>query len=95
MTGQYPGTRVSSFFWRFAVSDMLVQGRLPEHIRTDVESWAGCIAGALEENEYRRHLTDAGFEDIEIEVTRVHERPELEGQIEGRLVSAFVRARRP
>jgi SAM-dependent methyltransferase len=80
---------------RFAVSDMVVQGVLPEDVRRDVESWAGCISGALEEGEYRRLLTAAGFQDVELEVTRVHDRPELAGRFDGKLVSAFVRAKKP
>ena len=46
---------------RFAVSDVVSQGELPADLRTDMEAWVGCIAGALEENEYRRLLGDAGF----------------------------------
>jgi len=91
---------------RFAVSDVVVQGRLPEALRRDMEAWAGCVAGALEEGEYRRHLEEAGFEEVEVQVTRVHDEAELaeatgcaagippEG-FEGRVVSAFVRARKP
>jgi arsenite methyltransferase len=96
---------------RFAVSDVVVQGRLPEQVRTDMESWAGCIAGALEEGEYRALLADAGFDEVEVEVTRVYD-PEQLGEPggssccgtgglaagdlgDGRLVSAFVRARKP
>ena len=80
---------------RFAVSDMVVQGSLPDDLRRNVESWAGCVAGALEEQEYRRLLADAGFEDAEVQVTRVHDRPELAGRFDGQLVSAFVRAVKP
>lgn len=80
---------------RFAVSDMVVQGSMPDDVRRDVESWAGCVAGALEETEYRAHLSDAGFVDVDLEVVRVHERPELDGRIDGRLISAFVRATKP
>jgi SAM-dependent methyltransferase len=80
---------------RFAVSDMVVEGVMPADVRRDVEAWAGCISGALESNEYRRLLAAAGFADVEIEVTRVHDRPELAGRFDGRLVSAFVRARKP
>jgi len=80
---------------RFAVSDMVVEGVMPADVRRDVEAWAGCISGALESKEYRRLLAAAGFVDVEIEVTRVHERPELAGRFDGRLVSAFVRARKP
>jgi arsenite methyltransferase len=80
---------------RLAVSDMVVQGEFPQDVRRDVESWAGCISGALEEAEYRRLLAGAGFVDVELEVTRVHDRPELAGRFDGKLVSAFVRARKP
>jgi len=80
---------------RFAVSDMVVEGVMPADVRRDVEAWAGCISGALEDREYRRLLAAAGFAGVEIEVTRVHDRPELAGRFDGRLVSAFVRARKP
>jgi ubiquinone/menaquinone biosynthesis C-methylase UbiE len=62
---------------RFAVSDVVLQGEFPPELKKDVESWAGCVAGALEEGEYRRLLADAGFRGIEIEVTRVHDPAEL------------------
>src|SRR5438876_2789827 len=55
---------------RFAVSDIVFQGHLPQALRQDMESWAGCIAGALEEEAYRDLLRDAGFANIEVEVTR-------------------------
>ncbi len=55
---------------RFAVSDIVVQGKLPPILRRSMESWAGCVAGALEEATYRSLLQEAGFIDIEIEVTR-------------------------
>src|SRR6266567_2752169 len=55
---------------RFAVSDIVFQGHLPQALRTDMESWAGCIAGALEEETYRELLHAAGFSDIEVELTR-------------------------
>jgi len=95
---------------RFAVSDVVVQGALPAAVRADLEAWAGCVAGALEEGDYRRLLGEAGFTEIDVEVTRVHDAHELaEGatgacgaatlaDLEaagGRLVSAFVRARKP
>lgn len=95
---------------RFAVSDVVVQGALPDDLRRDMEAWVGCVAGALEEREYRRLLADAGLEDIDVEVTRVYDMPQLaevKGQdwdrsaeerfsaSGGRLVSAFVRARKP
>jgi len=95
---------------RFAVSDVVVQGELPEDVRQDMEAWVGCVAGALEEGEYRRLLAEAGFEDVDIEVTRVYDYSQLAETARGgwddaagerfaasggRLVSAFVRARRP
>ena len=95
---------------RFAVSDIVVQGELPPALRANMESWAGCIAGALQEDTYRTLLQDAGFEDIDIEVTRRYnvdemvataastlqaELPSERSDADGQLVSAFVRARKP
>ena len=96
---------------RFAVSDIVVQGILPPALRQDMESWAGCIAGALEEEEYRSLLHAAGFVDIDIEVTRRYSLdevtasgasasvatlpPEEQREINGQFISAFVRARKP
>jgi ubiquinone/menaquinone biosynthesis C-methylase UbiE len=57
---------------RFAVSDIVVQGKLPPEVRRSMEAWAGCVAGALEEQEYRRMLAEAGFEQVGVEVTRVY-----------------------
>ena len=57
---------------RFAVSDVVVQGTLPTAIRVSMDAWAGCLGGALEEREYRSFLADAGFVDIDVEVTRVY-----------------------
>src|SRR5579859_5297800 len=80
---------------RLAVSDVVVQGEIPADVRDNMELWAGCIAGALEETTYRQLLVDAGFRDVEIEVTRVYDTlPTLPADA-GRLVSAFVRATRP
>lgn len=62
---------------RFAVSDVVAQGEIPEDLRRDMEAWAGCIAGALEEQEYRRLLGDAGFTNIDVEVTRVYDPQDL------------------
>ena len=62
---------------RFAVSDVVAQGALPDDLRRDMEAWVGCVAGALEEQEYRRLLTDAGFGDVDVEVTRVYDPREL------------------
>jgi SAM-dependent methyltransferase len=62
---------------RFAVSDVVAQGALPDDLRADMEAWVGCVAGALEESEYHRLLTEAGFGDVEVEVTRVYDPKEL------------------
>jgi ubiquinone/menaquinone biosynthesis C-methylase UbiE len=56
---------------RFAVSDVVVQGTLPDSVRGSMEARAGCLAGALEEREYRAYLLAAGFERVDVEVTRV------------------------
>lgn len=91
---------------RFAISDVVVRGEMPVEIRRSMELWVGCIAGALEEYEYRDKLYGAGFEAVEIEPTRVYKvdeaaefltaaglDPERVGpQIDGKLMSAFVRA---
>src|SRR5690242_2993926 len=74
---------------RFAVSDVVVRGELPAAIRRDMELWVGCVAGALEEGAYRRLLADAGFEQVAVEPTRIYE------IADGRVMSAFVRARKP
>jgi arsenite methyltransferase len=94
---------------RFAVSDVVTRGAIPEQIRRDVLLWAGCIAGALDENDYRAKLAAAGFEAIGIEPTRIFEiadaREYLTGkgidvdaiapQVESKFMSAFVRATKP
>jgi len=94
---------------RFAVSDVVVRGEVPADIRKSMELWVGCIAGALEENEYQEKLRRAGFESIDVETTRVYRveearefleaaglNPELVGpQIDGKFISAFVRAAKP
>lgn len=93
---------------RFAVSDIVVRGEVPEAARRSVELWVGCVAGALEEEEYRAKLAAAGFTDVDVEVTRVYNVEEarefLKGgnvdweavapQIDGKFISAFVRARK-
>lgn len=94
---------------RFAVSDVVVKGDVPAEIRRSMELWVGCVAGALEEGEFIRLLQDVGFEETSIEPTRIYQledaRAFLEGagldvdsvapQVEGRFMSAFVRARKP
>jgi len=94
---------------RFAVSDVVTRGSVPDEIRQNVLLWVGCVAGALEEDEYRAKLTAAGFENVEIEPTRVYRvedaREFLAGQnidvdaiapqVDGKFMSAFVRAVKP
>jgi len=94
---------------RFAVSDVIRRGDdLPEAIARNVELWIGCVAGALEENEYKRLLGEAGFKDIDIEPTRVYRLDDARGflseagiaieslpaEIDGAFMSGFVRARK-
>jgi len=94
---------------RFAVSDVVVRGDVPAEIRRSMELWIGCVAGALEEREFEKFLQDAGFEDVEIEPTRIYSARDaavflaeagldadaLAHVIDGRFSSAFVRARKP
>ncbi|HEV2379154.1 MAG TPA: arsenite methyltransferase [Terriglobia bacterium] len=94
---------------RFAVSDVVVRGEVPGDIRQHLELWIGCVAGALDESEYRMKLAAAGFEAIGIEPTRVYKvedaRQFLAGAgidvdgiallVDGKFMSAFVRARKP
>ena len=94
---------------RFAVSDVVTRGEMLPEIRKSVLLWVGCIAGALEENEYRSKLAAAGFEQIEVEPTRVYRvedaREFLAGegidvdsiapQVDGKFMSAFIRASKP
>jgi SAM-dependent methyltransferase len=94
---------------RFAVSDVITRGTVPQELRRDILLWAGCIAGALEENDYRMKLAAAGFEAIGIEPTRAYNvedaREFLTGKgidvdaiapaVDGKFMSAFVRAKKP
>jgi arsenite methyltransferase len=94
---------------RFAVSDVVVRGEVPEAIRRSMNLWIGCVAGALSESEYLAKLRAAGFEDAAIEVTRVYsvadaqeflageseEAQRLAGEVDGKFVSGFVRATKP
>jgi SAM-dependent methyltransferase len=94
---------------RFAVSDIVVRGEIPAAIRRNVELWIGCMAGALEENEYLAKLTGAGFEVVTMEPTRVYHvadaRELLSSKgidvdaiaplVDGKFMSAFVRATKP
>src|SRR6266540_1232470 len=74
---------------RLAVSDVVVRGEVPAEIRKDAEAWIGCIAGALEEEDYRSKLTRAGFGDVDLERWRVYD------IADGQFASAFVRATKP
>ena len=94
---------------RFAVSDVVVRGEVPAAIRRNVELWIGCVAGALDESDYRARLAAAGFEDIDIEPTRIYQSAdalsffegtdidvnEIAAAVAGKFMSAFVRARKP
>ena len=94
---------------RFAVSDVVVRGEVPNAARTNMELWIGCVAGALEEQEFLRLLRSAGFENPSIEPTRIYktadaaaflagtglDAAELASQIDGKVMGAFVRATKP
>lgn len=94
---------------RFAVSDVVTRGEMPPQIRQSVLLWVGCLAGALEENEYRRKLMASGFEQVDIEPTRIYRVEDAreflaaEGidvdaiapQVDGKFMSAFIRAVKP
>jgi ubiquinone/menaquinone biosynthesis C-methylase UbiE len=94
---------------RFAVSDVVTKGGIPPDIRRSVLLWVGCIAGALEEEEYREKLAAAGFEEINVEPTRIYGAKEvlsflpdkgvdvekIGSHLDGRFMSAFIRARKP
>jgi arsenite methyltransferase len=94
---------------RFAVSDVVVRGTVPAKIRESMELWVGCIAGALEESEFARLLTDVGFEEPSIEPTRFYNAKDaavflaqsgldvaaVADEIDGKFLSAFVRATKP
>jgi hypothetical protein len=91
------------------VSDIVTRGEVPEDIRRNVLAWAGCIAGALDENEYAGKLANAGFEAIGIEPTRIYKGEDareflsgkgvdvdaMAGHMDGKFMSAFVRAVKP
>ena len=94
---------------RFAVSDVVTRGDIPAQIRKDVLVWVGCIAGALDENDYRAKLAAAGFEAVGVEPTRVYKVEDareflvskgfdvdaMAKQVDGKFMSAFVRATKP
>jgi ubiquinone/menaquinone biosynthesis C-methylase UbiE len=94
---------------RFAVSDVVTRGEITPEIRKNVLLWVGCVGGALQDEEYRQHLAAAGFDQIDIEPTRVYRAEDardflsaegidvdaLAPQVDGKFMSAFVRAVKP
>ncbi len=94
---------------RFAVSDVVVRGDVPPAIRKSLELWVGCVAGALEEREFAQLLGEAGFEQVDIEPTRIYRSEDARGfledggiaadvpleAIDGRIMAAFIRATKP
>jgi SAM-dependent methyltransferase len=94
---------------RFAVSDVVTRGAIPEAVRRNMLLWVGCIAGALDENDYRKRLAAAGFEAIGIEPTRVYDVEDarefltsqsvdvdaIAADVGDKFMSAFVRAKKP
>ena len=94
---------------RFAVSDVVVRGTVPDEVRKSMLLWVGCIAGALEENDYLAKLSNAGFGDVSIESTRVYNVEDarhflteagvdvdaIAPQVNGKFMSAFIRAAKP
>ena len=94
---------------RFAVSDIVMRGHLPEAIKKNMELWVGCVAGALSDDEYLAKLAGAGFEDVALEPTRIYSVGDARGflsgrgldvntlvsEVEGKFISAFVRASKP
>jgi ubiquinone/menaquinone biosynthesis C-methylase UbiE len=94
---------------RFAVSDVVTRGDVPAEIRSNMLAWVGCVAGALEENDYRAKLAAAGFQDVGIEPTRIYRVEDAKEflrdkgidwsavgpQVDSKFISAFIRARKP
>jgi arsenite methyltransferase len=94
---------------RFAVSDVVVRGEVPESVRKSMLLWVGCIAGALEENDYRAKLSEAGFVEVDFEPTRTYDIEDarvflteagiavddIASQVEGKFLSAFIRGTKP
>ncbi len=94
---------------RFAVSDVVVRGEVPEEVRRSMELWVGCVAGALEEQEFKALLEQTGFTDVDIEPTRIYRvddaREFLQSagldvdlvakDVDGRFMGAFVRGMKP
>lgn len=94
---------------RLALSDIVIRGEMPNEIRRSIELWAGCVAGALEESDYKAKLKRAGFEQVSIEPTRIYTAEDakelFEGTgldvavlaplVDGKFISGFVRASKP
>lgn len=94
---------------RFAVSDVVTRGEMKAEIRKSILLWVGCVAGAMEENEYRQKLGTSGFENIDIEPTRIYKTEDareflaaegvdvdaIASEVDGKFMSAFVRATKP
>lgn len=94
---------------RFAVSDIVLRGDIPAPLKADVLAWVGCLAGAVEETDYVARLRAAGFEEVSVEPTRVYRAEDardfiesrglsveaLAPHLDGKVLSAFVRARKP
>jgi arsenite methyltransferase len=94
---------------RFAISDVVVRGEVPQQIRKSMELWVGCVAGALSDTEYQQKLAAAGFESIDIEATRVYkiedareflkaagiDADSVAPKVQDKFISAFVRAKKP
>ncbi len=94
---------------RFAVSDVVVRGSVPDEVRKSMLLWVGCIAGALEESDYLAKLSSAGFGDVSIEPTRIYNVEDarqflteagvdvdvIAPQVNGKFMSAFIRAAKP
>jgi arsenite methyltransferase len=94
---------------RFAVSDVVSRGEIPQEIRRDMELWVGCLAGALDEEDFREKLADAGFQDVSLEPTRTYRAQDarvfleeagqdvetVAREVDGKFMAAFVRAVKP
>ena len=94
---------------RFAVSDVVTRGAITPEIRRSILLWVGCVAGALDENEYKAKLAAAGFQQIEIEPTRIYRAEDaaaflkdhvgdteaIAKEVDGKILSGFIRAQKP
>jgi arsenite methyltransferase len=94
---------------RFAVSDVVVRGSVPDEVRKSILLWVGCVAGALEREDYRGRLVSAGFAEVSFEPTRIYNVEDarqfltesgvdvdaIAPQVDGKFLSAFIRATKP